>query len=71
MDHVQLGFFRCRLRRGELTEDWQDPELVVDRRRWVTREEMEVLRFKPAALPAVAWQDADAPPYDPLERLVR
>ncbi|MEM9798108.1 MAG: NUDIX hydrolase [Pseudomonadota bacterium] len=63
-------FFRCRLRAGRLDDDWRDPEGVVTRRRWVTRPELEALRYKPSALPKVAWRDTDAPAYDPLERLV-
>ncbi len=62
-------FFRCRLLSGALEVSWRDPERVVTRRRWVTRAEMAELRFKPDALPAVAWRDRDAPLYDPLERL--
>lgn len=69
--HQVEVFFRCRLRRGALDETWQDPEGVVDRRRWFTRPQMDRIRFKPAALPAVAWNDPGAPSYDPLERLVR
>lgn len=63
-------FFRCRLLSGALDEAWRDPERVVTRRRWVTREEMAGLRFRPGALAAVAWGDAGAPLYDPLERLI-
>ena len=63
-------FFRCRLRRGALSDDWRDPEGVVSARRWVARDEMAGLRHKPAALAAVAWGDPDAALYDPLERLV-
>lgn len=69
--HQVEVFFRCRLVRGLLDPAWQDPEGVVDQRRWVSRAELAALRYKPAALPAVAWQDPDAPRYDPLERLVR
>ncbi len=64
-------FFRCRLLSGTLSEDWRDPEGVVTRRAWVTRTEMAALRVKPSSLAAVAWRDADAPRYDPLERLTR
>ena len=69
--HQVEVFFHCRLRRGVLNDAWQDPEQVVSKRRWVSRTEMAALRFKPAALPAVAWGDVDAPRYDPLELLVR
>jgi 8-oxo-dGTP diphosphatase len=67
--HQVEVFFRCRLHSGVLSDTWTDPEGVVNRRRWVSRAEMGRIRFKPDALAAVAWQDKDAPPYDPLERL--
>ena len=67
--HQVEVFFRCRLVSGELRDDWQDPEGVVTRRRWVSRDQMAGLSFRPAALPSVAWDDADAPAYDPLEPL--
>ncbi|MFO6464118.1 NUDIX domain-containing protein [Jannaschia sp. KMU-145] len=63
-------FFRCRLVQGTLDPTWKDPEGVVTRRRWVTRAEMAELRYRPLALPSVAWMDAGAPRYDPLERIV-
>ncbi|WGH77748.1 NUDIX hydrolase [Jannaschia ovalis] len=69
--HQVEVFFRCRLRRGELDADWQDPEGIVTRRRWVARDEMVALQFRPLSLPAVAWEDGGAPRYDPLERIVR
>lgn len=64
-------FFRCRLRAGVLDPSWQDPEGVVTRRRWVTRDEMAGLHLRPKSLAAVAWFDPDAPAYDPLETIVR
>lgn len=68
--HQVEVFFRCRLLDGTLSEEWEDPEGIVTRRRWVTRAEMSDLSYKPAALPNVAWMDADAPTYDALERLL-
>ena len=68
--HQVEVFFRCTLVSGVLDAGWRDPEAVVTRRRWVTREEMGALRFRPLSLPAVAWADADAPGYDPLEPLM-
>ena len=71
-DYHQVDvYFRCTLASGRLSDDWQDPEGIVTSRRWVTREEMEKLSVKPDSLAAVAWQDADAPMYDPLEPIVR
>lgn len=66
-------FFRCRLRRGALRDDWRDPEGVVTRRRWFARAELADIRFRPRGLPAAAWDMAtDAAPlrYDALERIV-
>ena len=48
---------------------WGDPEGVVHTRRFVTRDEMAGLRFKPDSLPDVAW--GTGPGYDPLELLAR
>ena len=63
-------FFRCTVISGALSSDWTDPEGVVNQRRWVTRSEIETLRFKPSSLPAVAWGET-ALSYDPLEPLLR
>ena len=62
-------FFRCKITQGRLDPDWQDPERIVDRRRWVTREEMAGLRYKPDSLPEIAWRDRSFG-YDPLEVIV-
>ena len=64
-------YFRCRLVAGELSAAWTDPEGVVTRRRWVTRDEMSRLRVKPDSLAAAAWDGAGAPLYDPLEPILR
>ncbi len=64
-------YFRCTLiGPAEMDADWRDVENIVTDRRWVSRAEMATLRVKPDSLAAVAWQDADAPMYDPLEPLV-
>lgn len=67
--HQVEVFFRCTVANAELPEDWHDPEGVVHRRRWFSREDMAGIRFKPDSLPDVAW--ARGMGYDPLERLVR
>lgn len=64
-------YFRCTLVSGVLNDAWQDPEGVVNRRRWVARDRIGALRFKPDSLPAAAWGEPGSPLYDPLERLVR
>lgn len=64
-------YFRCTLLDGTLSDDWQDPEGIVSKRRWVTRGELASLHVKPDSLGAVAWGDPDAISYDPLEPIVR
>lgn len=63
-------YFRCDLLAppGPL-DDWQDPEGVVNRRRFVTRAEMAALRVKPDSLAEIAWGGSFG--YDPLEPIVR
>ena len=61
-------FFRCSIIAGKIDPDWQDPENVVTHRRFVTRDEMQTIRFKPDSLPDVAFSRGMG--YDPLERLV-
>lgn len=69
--HQVDAYFRCTVTTGVLDDDWQDPEGIVTHRRWVTRDELAALRVKPDSLGAVAWQDAGAPVYDPLEPILR
>lgn len=64
-------YFRCKITSGEISDDWTDPEGIVTRRKWATRAEMDTLFIKPDSLAAVAWGDADAISYDPLEPVVR
>jgi len=68
--HQVEVFFRCTVTAGQLSENWQDPEAVVTHRQWVTRHEMAALNVRPKSLAAVAWKDASAPVYDPLERII-
>lgn len=68
--HQVEVFFRCTLSKGHLDPAWQDPEAIVTHRRWVTRAEMATLTVRPKSLAAVAWQDRDAPLYDPLEAML-
>lgn len=64
-------YFRCTLLSAPaLDHSWQDVDRVVTDRRWVTRAQMAELRVKPDSLAAVAWGDADALMYDPLEPLI-
>ncbi|MEI4471265.1 NUDIX hydrolase [Frigidibacter sp. MR17.24] len=62
-------YFRATIVGGEIDGDWTDPEGVVTRRRFVTRDELAEIRHKPDSLSAAAWPlPGDAPVlYDPLE----
>ncbi|MDQ2095042.1 NUDIX domain-containing protein [Rhodalgimonas zhirmunskyi] len=62
-------FFHARITHGTLTDDWQDPEQIVTRRRFFSRADLNDIRFKPDSLPDAAWGTALL--YDPLERLVK
>lgn len=64
-------YFRVTSADPHLPAGWTDPEGIVTKRRFVTRAELGRLRVKPDSLAAVAWADADAPAYDPLEPIVR
>lgn len=64
-------YFRVTAADVTLDLGWTDPEGIVTERRFVTREELAGLRVKPSSLAAVAWGDADAPAYDPLEPILR
>lgn len=66
--HQVEVFFRCRVVAGSLDDGWQDPEGVVVRRRFFTRDEVAGLRLKPSSLPDVAWGEGIG--YDPLEAIV-
>lgn len=68
--HQVEVFFRCTITAGQIDPAWEDPEQVVSLRRWVTRAELATLTVRPKSLAAVAWGDADAPAYDPLELIL-
>ncbi len=62
-------FFRCTVTAGTLTDDWCDPENIVTRRRWFTRDQMAEIRFKPDSLPDAAFNRGMG--YDPLELITK
>lgn len=64
-------YFRCTITAGTVTDTWQDPEGIVSHRKWVSLAELAALQVKPDSLAAVAWGDAGAISYDPLEPIVR
>lgn len=61
-------FFRASLSGGDALR-LEDPEGVVNRARWVTRNELAGLRHKPDSLADAVWGTASAL-YDPLEVIV-
>ncbi|WP_373355783.1 NUDIX domain-containing protein [Pseudoroseicyclus sp. CXY001] len=63
-------YFRCRVTGGALSDDWKDPEGIVSRRRFFAPEELAGIRLKPDSLPEVAFGEAGAVWYDPLEPIV-
>ena len=64
-------FFRCRITAGDLTDTWKDPEAVVTRRQFFSRDDLELgrIRCKPDSLARAAWGTGLT--YDPLELLAR
>lgn len=64
-------YFRCEIASGDPDGLWADTAGIVNRRRWVTRDEIRALRFKPDSLPLVAWDRPAGLVYDPLEPIVR
>lgn len=66
--HQVEVFFRCALQAGVLDPAWQDPERIVDQRKWVTQQQVAGIRLKPDSLPHVAWSRGIG--YDPLELMV-
>lgn len=63
-------FFRCQIIKGELQDDWRDPEGIVNTRRLFTLTELRTIRLKPDSLPDVAFGASGPAHYDRLERIV-
>lgn len=63
-------YFRCTIVSGEVSATWVDPEGIVTARKWASRAEVAQLRVKPDSLGPVAWREAGALTYDPLEPIV-
>ena len=64
--------FRCQLQSGRLDSAWLDPEAIVTDRRWVSRDQITGLHFRPLSLPYLAWGNVQTVPfYDALEAIVR
>jgi 8-oxo-dGTP pyrophosphatase MutT (NUDIX family) len=63
-------YFRCHVAAGQISADWRDPEKVVTKRQFFSREELAAIRFKPDSLPDVAFGAPGIAHYDPLEVIV-
>jgi ADP-ribose pyrophosphatase YjhB (NUDIX family) len=63
-------FFRATVTGGTLDPGWNDPEGIVTERRFFARDELALIRLKPASLPSVAFDSVARAHYDPLEPIV-
>lgn len=61
-------FFRCTVTAGTIDPAWRDPEGIVNRRAWFSRQALATIRVKPDSITAAAWGDTML--YDALERIV-
>jgi 8-oxo-dGTP pyrophosphatase MutT (NUDIX family) len=69
--HQVEVFFRCTLiGSADVPEHWQDPEKIVDRHLWLTREAFAHHKVKPDALERVAFAPETGVSYDRLEPIV-
>jgi 8-oxo-dGTP diphosphatase len=64
-------YFRCTIVAGDIDPTWRDPENIVTKRRFFSREELKTIRYKPDSLPDVAFSPEKAVHYDALEPIVR
>ena len=68
--HQVEVYFRAHIIAGTLDPAWRDPEGVVEKRRFFSREELTSIRLKPDSLPQIAWGEAEGH-YDALEQIIR
>lgn len=68
--HQVEVFFRATITGGKIDPSWQDPENIVTKRRFFTRNQLETIRFKPDTLPQIAFSDTNSITYDALEAIV-
>lgn len=69
--HQVEVFFRCDLIGTHVISDsWKDPENIVNRHVWASREDMAALHFRPRSLFDIAFLENPAFTYDPLEKIV-
>ena len=62
-------YFRATIVSGTIDTEWRDPEGIVTKRQFFSREEMASIRYKPDTLPRAAWDGELA--YDPMELLIK
>jgi 8-oxo-dGTP diphosphatase len=63
-------FFAASVTGGVVSEGWEDPEGIVNRRRWFAQSELATIRFKPDILSRLAFGTPSSAIYDPLEPIV-
>lgn len=62
-------YFHATIVSGSIDTEWCDPEGIVTKRQFFSREEMASIRYKPDTLPRAAWDGELV--YDPLELLIK
>ncbi|RPE66412.1 ADP-ribose pyrophosphatase YjhB (NUDIX family) [Pacificibacter maritimus] len=61
--------FRCNITAGKVDPNWSDVAGVVNKRKWVTQNEISQMTVKPDSLKTIAFNEADQVIYDPLEAI--
>ncbi|SER72814.1 ADP-ribose pyrophosphatase YjhB, NUDIX family [Tranquillimonas rosea] len=64
-------YFRCTLEETRIAPDWHDPDGVVTRHVWASREDLATLHHKPDSLADIAFGPPGRVLYDPLEILTK
>lgn len=64
-------FFRAKILSGEISDEWSDPEGIVQTRRFFSTKELKNLTTKPSTLPQIAFDPSAPVLYDPLEKMIR
>lgn len=67
--HQVEVFFRAQIVAGRLSENWTDPEGIVTRRGFFSRQAVAEMMVKPDGLRRIPWEGGFA--YDPLEPIRR
>lgn len=64
-------FFRAEIVSGAISDNWIDPEGIVQTRRFFTQAETKALAIKPSSLSKIAFERSAPAHYDPLELMIR